>query len=107
MSRDFEDGASKLTTTHLEMAEPFARVLGPFRISVDGFEDTRVGPRPRMALRAKPPEGLFQQYSRELRWLAEEGGFDEVRRIVEEGVKALKNAAGEGRGELELSLIHI
>jgi hypothetical protein len=64
VSRDFEDGASKLTTTHLEMAEPFARVLGPFRISVDGFDDTRVGPRPRMALRAKPPEGLFQQYSR-------------------------------------------
>ncbi|WP_308215138.1 hypothetical protein [Pyrobaculum sp. 3827-6] len=96
-----ENKAVKLSTTHLGMAELFARVFGLSRISVN-FKETRHGERPQMELRAEPPEEIFRQYGRVLKWLAEEGGWEQLKAVVEEGVKALSDkAAGKGDDEVK------
>ncbi|AET31784.1 PaRep2b-like protein [Pyrobaculum ferrireducens] len=94
-----ENRAVKLSTTHLGMAELFVRVFGLSSISVN-FRETRHGGRPQMELRAEPPQELLQQYGRVLKWLAEEGGWEQLRNIVKEGVEMLKKAVGEGDGEV-------
>jgi hypothetical protein len=98
---DFNEkiGTVMLHTTHLGMAELFVKIVGLDSFHVTDLVKTRHGGRPRMALRAKPPEELFRQYGRVLEWLAEEGGWEQLEAIVKEGVEMLKKAAGEGDDE--------
>ncbi|MGB9705878.1 MAG: hypothetical protein ACPL3C_10545, partial [Pyrobaculum sp.] len=98
-----ENYVIKLSTTHLGMAELFVKTVGLNRINID-HPGSRRNPRPQMTLRAEPPAELFQQYGRVLRWLAEEGGWGQLKTLVEKGVKLLKEGAtGKGRRELEKS----